>query len=75
MPLSLLLPCRDLTVFGMLVDPAAAMLVISGVSFVGLRWVLNHIVDLNRFVWRRPVFEIAMFLILYAAAILSLRAI
>ena len=69
------LSLRDINVSGMLVDPAAAMLGICAVLFFLLRWGINHLVDLNRFVWRRPVIDLAIFVILYSLALLTLRPI
>ena len=66
---------REFDVFGMLVDPAAAILGICAVLFLIVRWGVNHLVDLNRFVWRRPVIDLAIFVILYSLAILTLRPI
>jgi hypothetical protein len=40
-----------------------------------VRWGINHLVDLNRFVWRRPVIDLAIFVILYSLAVLTLRPI
>lgn len=69
------LPLREINIDGMLVDPAAVMLVASGVLFVLARIVINHLVDLNRFVWRRPLVDISLLVILYCAAILTFRPI
>ena len=69
------LPLREINLDGMLVDPAAVMLLACGVVFVLLRVVMNHFLDLNRFVWRRPLVDIALMVILYSAAILSFRPI
>lgn len=69
------LPLRDFDVSGMLVNPAAAMLAICAVLFFLVRWGINHLVDLNRFVWRRPLIDLAIFVILYSLTILSLRPI
>lgn len=68
-------PLRDYDVSGMLVDPAAALLAICAVLFFVVRTGLNHLVDLNRFVWRRPVIDLAIFVIIYSLAILTLRPI
>ena len=68
-------PLRELDVSGMLIDPAAAMLGICAVLFFIVRWGINHLIDLNRFVWRRPVIDLAIFVILYSLAILTLRPI
>ena len=67
------LPLREINLDGMLVDPAAVLLVVCGVLFLLLRTVTNHFLDLNRFVWRRPLVDIALMVILYSAAILSFR--
>ena len=69
------LSLRDFDVSGMLVDPAAAMLAVCAVLFFLVRAGLNHLVDLNRFVWRRPVIDLAIFVILYSLAVLTLRPI
>ena len=66
---------REFDVSGMLVDPAAAMLAICAVLFFVVRMAINHLVDLNRFVWRRPVINLAIFVILYSLAVLTLRPI
>jgi uncharacterized membrane protein YbhN (UPF0104 family) len=69
------LPLREINLDGMLVDPAAVLLVVCGVLFLLLRTVTNRFLDLNRFVWRRPLVDIALMVILYSAAILSFRPI
>jgi hypothetical protein len=69
------LPLREINLFGMLVDPAAVALVVSAVAFVLVRMFINRVVDLNRFVWHRPLVDIALMVILYCVAILTLRPI
>ena len=69
------LPLRDFDVSGMLVNPAAALLAICVVLFFLVRSRLNHLLDLDRFVWRRPLIDLAIFVILYSLAILTLRPI
>ena len=66
---------REFDVSGMLVDPAAAMLGLCAVLFFLVRWGINYLVDLDRFVWRRPVIDLAIFVILYSLAVLTLRPI
>lgn len=66
------LPRREINLDGMLVDPAAVMLVICCVLFFAMRIGINHFVDLNRFVWRRPLVDLGIFIILYSVAILTL---
>jgi uncharacterized membrane protein YbhN (UPF0104 family) len=68
----MLLPMRELTIFGMLVDPASVLLAVC-VVFMAFRPVIDRFVDLNRFVWRRPLFDLALLVIVYAAAILLLQ--
>jgi hypothetical protein len=69
------LPLREINLFGMFIDPAVVALVISAVLFVLVRLLLNRFVDLNRFVWRRPLVDIALLVILYCVAILTLKPI
>jgi hypothetical protein len=69
------LPLREINIGGMLVDPASVMLVACGVLFFFLRLGINQLVDLNRFVWRRPLVDMALLVILYCAAILTFRPI
>ena len=66
---------REFDVSGMLINPAAALLAICAVLFFLVSCGINHLVDLNRFVWRRPVIDLAIFVILYSLAILTLRPI
>ena len=69
------LPLHEINIEGMLVDPAAVMLVACVVLFFLSRIVINYFLDLNRFVWRRPLVDIALLVILYCAAILTFRPI
>jgi hypothetical protein len=71
----MLFPLREINIDGMLVDPAAVLLVVCVALFFLLRIGINHFVDLNRYVWRRPLVEIACFVILYSVAILTFRPI
>ena len=66
-------PLREINISGMLVDPAAVLLVICCVLFLVMQMAMNHFVDLNRFVWRRPLVDIALLVILYCVAILTFR--
>jgi hypothetical protein len=67
------LPLREIDVFGVLVAPAAVMLAFCAVVFLVARWVMNQFVDLNRYVWRSPLVEIAWFIVLYCLAVLTMR--
>ena len=69
------LPLREINLYGMLVDPAAVLLIVCGVLYFPLHTAINHLVDLNRFVWRRPLVDIALLVILYCLGILTLRPI
>lgn len=67
------LPLREVNIDGLLVDPAALMLLAVCLVFFGVRYVLIWFVDLNRLVWRRPLVGIAILVILYSLSILALR--
>jgi hypothetical protein len=69
------LPLREINLFGMFIDPAVIALVVSTLVFCVARAVLNRCVDLNRFVWRRPLVDIALLVIVYSIAILTLKPI
>ena len=69
------LPLREIKLFGMFIDPAVIALVVSAFVFCVMRAVLNRCIDLNRFVWRRPLVDIALLVILYSIAILTLKPI
>jgi len=69
------LPLREINLDGMLMDPAAVMLVLCSALFFALRVAINRLVDLNRFVWRRPLVDMTLLVILYCVAILTLRSI
>ena len=69
------IPLREINVLGMFIEPAVVALVLSALVFCVLRAVLNRCVDLNRYVWHRPLVDIALLVILYSIAILMLRPI
>ena len=69
------LPLREINVFGMFFEPAVIALVVSALVFCVMRAVLNRCVDLNRFVWHRPLVDIALLVILYSIVILTLKPI
>ena len=69
------LPLREINLLGMFIEPAVIALVVSVLVFCVVRVVLNHCVDLNRFVWRRPLVDITLLIILYCIAILTLKPI
>jgi hypothetical protein len=69
------LPLREINLFGMFFEPAVIALVVSVLAFSVMRAVLNRFVDLNRFVWHRPLVDIALLVILYSIAILTLKPI
>ena len=69
------LPLREINLFGMLIEPAVIALVVSAVAFCVMRAMLNRFVDLNRFVWHRPLVDIALLVILNSIVILTLKPI
>jgi Protein of unknown function (DUF1656) len=69
------LPLREINLFGMFFDPAVIALAVSVLVFCLVEAVLNRCVDLNRFVWRRPLVDIMLLVILYCIAILTLKPI
>lgn len=68
----MIVPLREVNIFGVFVTPAAVMLAICAGYFLVTRWVLNQFLDLNRYVWRRPLIEIAFFVVLFCLAILTM---
>jgi accessory gene regulator protein AgrB len=63
---------REIDEFGVFVTPAAPLLLVSLILFFLARWLAGWI-DLNRYVWNLPLFEIAIFVAFYALAVLTLR--
>jgi hypothetical protein len=66
-------PMREVNIFGVFVAPAAVLLAVCGVVFFSIRILINHFFDLNRYVWRRPMFDIACFVLFYSLVIVLLR--
>ena len=64
---------REVDIFGVFVAPAAVILAVSGIIFFSIRILINHFFDLNRYVWRRPMFDIACFVLFYSLVIVLLR--
>jgi hypothetical protein len=48
------------------------MLLASLLLFLLVRWLAGRI-DLNRYVWNRPLFEVTLFVAIFALAVLTLR--
>ena len=69
------IPFREINLMGMFIEPAVIALVVSALVFCLVRVALNRFVDLNRFVWHRPLVDIALLVILYSIAILTLKPI
>ncbi len=67
-----LFPLRELDILGVFVTPASVMLLVALVPSL-LVHRLTARVDLNRFVWNRPVVEVALYIAFYAITILTLR--
>ena len=66
------IPLRDINLFGIFVTPAAALLPVCLAILAVYHWSTSR-VDLNRYIWNRPLFEVALFAIVYALALLTLR--
>ncbi|HUB27085.1 MAG TPA: DUF1656 domain-containing protein [Tepidisphaeraceae bacterium] len=67
------LPLQEVDLFGVYMAPAGVVLCICMVWFAVFRWIVGLFIDVDRVVWRRPLFGIACFVILYSLAILTLR--
>ncbi len=67
-----LLPLREIDLFGVFVTPAAPLLVLCLAVALAVHRATARL-DLNRFVWNRPLFEVAAFVAFFAAAVLTLR--
>jgi hypothetical protein len=67
-----LFPLRELDILGVFVTPASVLLLVALVPSVAFHYLTARL-DLNRFVWNRPVFEVALYVVFYAAAVLTLR--
>ena len=66
-----LVPLREIDLFGVFVTPAFIGLLLATALFVVFH-VLAARIDLNRFVWNRPLFEVTLFFVTYALAILTM---
>lgn len=66
-------PLREVDFFGIFMAPAAVMLVICAAIFFVVRRITNQFIDLNRYVYRRPLFDVACFVLFYGIAILTMR--
>jgi hypothetical protein len=66
-------PLREIDILGVFMAPAAVMLVICAAVFFVVRRTLNQLIDLNRYVWRRSLFDVACFVLFYCIAILTMR--
>lgn len=54
---------KEITIAGVYVAPFAAYLIVSGLIYLPLRWIFNRI-RIERFVWHRTLFDLAVFIIL-----------
>ncbi len=66
-------PLREIDIFGIFMAPAAVMLVICAAVFFVARRILNQLIDMNRYVRHRPLFDVACFVLFYCVAILTMR--
>jgi hypothetical protein len=69
----MIVPLKEIDIFGVFVAPTAVALVVSAAVFLILRRIVNQFVDLNRYVWRRPLLDIALFVVLYSLVNLAMR--
>ena len=67
-----LLPLREINLLGVFVTPASVLLLVALAPWIVFRWLAARI-DLNRYVWNRPLVEVLFYLLMYAAGILTLR--
>jgi len=67
-----LLPLREIDILGVFVTPAAPLLLLCMLVMVAAHAATARL-DLNRYVWNRPLFEVAVFVALFSLAILTLR--
>jgi hypothetical protein len=68
-------PFREFSFFGLFFDPATVALVVTALVYFLLRTVLNRMMDLNRYVWHRPLVDISLMVIFYCVVILTLKPI
>ena len=54
---------REISISGVYLAPFAAYLAVSALAWVPLHWLFDRL-RIERFVWHRPVFELAVYLIL-----------
>ena len=66
-----LVPLREIDLFGVFVTPAFIGLLLATAVFVAFH-VLAARIDLNRYVWNRPLFEVALFYVIYALTVLTM---
>ena len=67
-----LLPLREIDLFGVFVTPAAPLMLMCVLLALAIHWGTARL-DLNRYVWNRPLFEVSLFTALFAGAVLTLR--
>lgn len=63
---------KEISIAGVYLAPFAAYLAIAGLAYLPLRWIFNR-VRIQRFVWHRAIFDLAVYVILLSltAAILK----
>jgi hypothetical protein len=67
-----LLPLREINLMGVFVTPAAPLMLLCMAAALGIHRATAGL-DLNRYVWNRPLFEVAVFVALFSVAVLTLR--
>lgn len=62
---------KEVDIAGIYVAPFAVALLIAALLFLVLEWALNR-VGIERWVWHRPLFDLAVFVCLLSAVVLAL---
>ncbi|HWZ60428.1 MAG TPA: DUF1656 domain-containing protein [Gemmatimonadaceae bacterium] len=61
-------PPKEIDILGVFVSPMAIYLVIAVVVFLAMQPLINRL-DVERWIWNRPLAELALFVILTAAVV------
>ncbi|MGF7162668.1 hypothetical protein FHS85_004323 [Rhodoligotrophos appendicifer] len=61
---------QPLDVFGFYLPTLALWILLTFIPFFALRWVMRRS-GLDRFVWHRPLFDVALFIVLLGGMIFS----
>jgi hypothetical protein len=61
---------REIDLFGVYLSPMLAFLLLAGLAWLALRPVLDRL-GLYRLVWHRPLFDLALFVLILAGFVLG----